>query len=961
MKFSMAGGDGPEGPPVEAPDDAEIDDMVAFLVSVVKSLFANEEDNYRVAVAHRKPAPVHDKGKRWWKVSLRFFVVGLWTRKDRLKIVVKNLNARWRDVMESAVVPAKLKSYVTGEIFDGGVYDDNRKMNCLTKSKTVADKRYLLPYGHDDVTDQDFSDCLIQNVADATEQVRFVAGSFKTKKRAASSVTSRPSKKLKTEADEEQPPVFEAVVDQSDDVIDAGPVPEKLRWFLSLRGIVDDDLKQNMKYFPSTRKINIPTTSLFCPIVRRNHKSNHAYFVVTLCPSSEEGGTAATIQRRCHDCKDESAKRCPIEPLDEESIGELKDVLEALGDSKTAAAIEAGMADVKKIIDVDCGGGNENVVVERTNPTSPDVIYTAMIESLLNNKGCLKCGSKLRFELGTKGYRVMCTNPDCDWAHPGGGGRVSVSPGTYPSLSIVINLVQNNNIQNNNFYGGGDRTVSVTTQSYLRDNLKMHDDPDVNFLFVDALYGTDVRIARVFHRLHADDFVWSGSKIWHAFDGDRWKRIPEEDMRLLFHDREFTGPFIAALECYARKDDSPEVRTKMAKIDRLVKRLESSGDQIKILAQLEILHRRPCAEFLDKLDSDKNLVGFDNGVYDCKEGAFRQGRREDLVSVSVGYSYDEAKMKDPAIRESVDRFLSTVFPDRELKEYVLTFLASCFTGFTKDQLIHIGHGGGANGKSLLMTLMSLALGGYAGKMESAFICGKTPDADTPTPTLSSLVGKRFVYVSEVVAGAKLNEQLFKTLCGEDKMTYRPLYAESRFFVPEFKMFMVVNDLPSFNGSDYAMIRRLRVIPFVSTFVDDDSALSEANHVYKKDATLVEKLPEWKEAFAGMLLDSLKDYRTKGLSVIPEMIERSTATYKSENDVFQTFIDEELVTLSGSNIVAKDVYDAFRSWALRTGQRLRLTSDAFLGKMFNKTPLKRRRVGTNYRFVDVEFRTGFSRG
>ena len=147
MKFSMTHGS--DDPPDDAPNDAEIKEMVVFLVSVIKSLFTNEERNYRIAVAHRKPASIVDKGKQWWKVSLRFFVVGLRTRKDLLKTAVKNLNSRY--VMTDDVLD-KLKNYVEqhkGEIFDSGVYDDNRKMNCLLKSKTVQDKRYLLPYDHD--------------------------------------------------------------------------------------------------------------------------------------------------------------------------------------------------------------------------------------------------------------------------------------------------------------------------------------------------------------------------------------------------------------------------------------------------------------------------------------------------------------------------------------------------------------------------------------------------------------------------------------------------------------------------------------------------------------------------------------------------------------------------------------------------------------------------------------------
>lgn len=59
-----------------------------------------------------------------------------------------------------------------------------------------------------------------------------------------------------------------------------------------------------------------------------------------------------------------------------------------------------------------------------------------------------------------------------------------------------------------------------------------------------------------------------------------------------------------------------------------------------------------CVEFfyeekiMEKLDSNLNLLGFNNGVYHIKEKKFVQCNPKDYVSLSCGYDYLENKMKD---------------------------------------------------------------------------------------------------------------------------------------------------------------------------------------------------------------------------------------------------------------------------------------------------------------------------
>ncbi|KAJ3050873.1 hypothetical protein HK102_012186, partial [Quaeritorhiza haematococci] len=258
---------------------------------------------------------------------------------------------------------------------------------------------------------------------------------------------------------------------------------------------------------------------------------------------------------------------------------------------------------------------------------------------------------------------------------------------------------------------------------------------------------------------------------------------------------------------------------------KLADQIKKVKHNAKTDAFIDRVIRRPCArlfsrgykELVAKLDKNKDLLGFNNGVYDLEQGLFRKGRADDYISKSVGYDYVPGYMD---CRGEVEDFFAKLFPDDELRDYVLRYLASCLSGKTGDQLIFFGHGSGRNGKSKLLALMKETLGpDYASTTDKGVVIGQQrPDANAVTHALNMLKGKRFAYISETVEGSKINESAFKALSGEDCVFSRELYKQGQEIKPEFKLFMVCNHLPRFNAADGAMERRIRVIPFQSQFM-----------------------------------------------------------------------------------------------------------------------------------------------
>ena len=81
---------------------------------------------------------------------------------------------------------------------------------------------------------------------------------------------------------------------------------------------------------------------------------------------------------------------------------------------------------------------------------------------------------------------------------------------------------------------------------------------------------------------------------------------------------------------------------------------------------------------------------------------------------------------------------------------------------------------------------------------------------------------------ESEGGKRLAETLVKTLTGGDTVTARFLHREFFEFKPTFKIFLAVNHKPRIKGTDHAIWRRIRLIPFTVTIPEEeqDKTLSE---------------------------------------------------------------------------------------------------------------------------------------
>ena len=321
-------------------------------------------------------------------------------------------------------------------------------------------------------------------------------------------------------------------------------------------------------------------------------------------------------------------------------------------------------------------------------------------------------------------------------------------------------------------------------------------------------------------------------------------------------------------------------------------------------------------KFYEKLDSNVNLVGFNNGVYDLDKMEFREGLPEDYISYTAGIDYTNFNETDELIN-NVHNFLKQVLPIPAVKQYVLQVMSSMLSGKTGDEKFHIWTGCGGNGKSKLIELFENAFGDYCGNISVTLITQKRPQSNACTPELVKNKGKRFITLQEPDEDEKIHVGAMKELTGGDKIQARGLHKDPIEFKPQWTTVMTSNVLPEVNSNDRGTWRRIRVTEFISRFVDKEDLDPDIPYQFPIDYDLSTQLKEWPEAFMFILINEYRKYKKTGL-IEPEEVKINTKAYKQESDIFSQFMNESVEKDVTSQIYVDDAYFLFREWYKTSG-------------------------------------------
>jgi putative DNA primase/helicase len=378
---------------------------------------------------------------------------------------------------------------------------------------------------------------------------------------------------------------------------------------------------------------------------------------------------------------------------------------------------------------------------------------------------------------------------------------------------------------------------------------------------------------------------------WITWNGTRW--VIDDTDEVIRRTKET----IRDIELEADLASSDDIR------DSIVKWGKSSESRSKIMAMIDLAQAedvvpiRPTA-----LDSDPWLLNCNNGIIDLQTGILQPHDSSNMITklAPVDYLPDSTC---PLWLAFLDRIMGG---NKEMEGFIQRIIGYTLTGSTREQSIFILYGRGANGKSTMLETVSFLLNDYAARTPTETLLVKRTGA-IPND-VARLKGARLVTAVEADEGRRIAEGLIKQMTGGERITARFLYNEIFEFQPEFKIWLATNHKPEIIGTDYAIWRRVKMIPFEVTIPDKE-----------QDKDLLLKLREELPGILNWAVRGCLEWQSVGLNP-PEGVLLATKGYQTEMDILAGFIDECCMEEDNVTVTVKAVYQRYLSWATENGEK-----------------------------------------
>lgn len=381
-------------------------------------------------------------------------------------------------------------------------------------------------------------------------------------------------------------------------------------------------------------------------------------------------------------------------------------------------------------------------------------------------------------------------------------------------------------------------------------------------------------------------------KLFYVFDGQRWA---EDTLGLAMERAKRT---IQGLWREAEYEENEEDRKRLL---THALRSESVG---RLQAMLTLAQSAPGIPILpDALDADPWLLNVQNGTLDLRTGTLRPHAADELITRLLPIAYDPAAAC-PQWRAFMEQIMGDNVP---LMTFLQRAVGYALTGLTREQVFFILFGVGANGKSTFLHVVTTLLGDYA--RQTPIETFMLRSHETISNDLARLAGVRFVAASEAESQRRLAEALVKQVTGGERIAARFLHKEFFEFTPRFKLFLATNHKPVIHGSDHAIWRRVRLIPFTVTIPDE-----------AQDRELARRLIE--QELPGILawaVEGCLAWQRDGLG-LPDEVRAAVEGYRTEMDVIGAFLEECCELMPAMSVAVSALYARYAKWCAASNER-----------------------------------------
>jgi len=396
------------------------------------------------------------------------------------------------------------------------------------------------------------------------------------------------------------------------------------------------------------------------------------------------------------------------------------------------------------------------------------------------------------------------------------------------------------------------------------------------------IYNCEIAEEFINHSDYIDDLVYcNGYDTFYMWNRDHYDMVKERDMQI---------------------DARKFIRHKFSNIDTKMAVLND------IIAQIKLITVRQTEK------PDNSYAAFRDRYINLETFETVPTNKDLIVDFYLPYLWEEVLNTktphfDKFLKTSLVRRKNTSVTDMELIYFVQEmfgfFLLANLTGAGAFFLV----GQGANGKSIMTYILQemFTIKYYT----SMSIQDLTMDKFATV----NLIGKK-INISNEEESKYLKSDKFKALVTGDPIKVERKFSDGFTYLPTTKYIFASNELPTFDGLNYGIKRRMKIIPFFRKFKDsDEDKIPE--HILKSHLrTEMPGIIRWAINGAKRFVSNNYIFTTASAS-LNELIEFENEVSSSLRYVRENYI----VVEKGAGFISNDeIYDRYKDWCTKNGKK-----------------------------------------
>ena len=296
---------------------------------------------------------------------------------------------------------------------------------------------------------------------------------------------------------------------------------------------------------------------------------------------------------------------------------------------------------------------------------------------------------------------------------------------------------------------------------------------------------------------------------------------------------------------------------------------------------------------VEEMNTKRNYINVKNGMLSLKTFTLHPHSPEFLSTVQIPIEYDP----NATAPQFMSFMKAITIDDSQLINVHQETVGYWLTVETKAEKAVYYYGGGANGKSVMASIVTALVG-------QDNVSSVPLSEFSQTFGMENLIGKSLNIAAENEMGGKaLKTENFKAIVSGDNITINIKYRPAINYRPYCRLVFLVNNLPDSSDVTEGYFRKIIIVPFPRTFKKEERNVELKNELLKELPGIL----NW--AIQGLKRLRSNNYQFSECKAIKE----TESAYYNEQNPVREFFQSHVVQVDGSRTKQSDFYNMYSQW------------------------------------------------